>query len=138
MRNVVSQLVFALAAASCALPSYGEVFKCTTKTHHETTNDGLLSPAQSKVYVDSTFTVNVATGEWAGAPADNRTVPDRKINIVDPGGTGMSVSIVTTRGGAIGHLADLLVINTWVERREKPFEYYDANFGFFTGTCVRL
>ena len=28
----------------------------------------------------------------------------------------------------IGRLADLLVIRTWVQKREKPFSYFDANF----------
>ena len=129
------QMVIICAASASA---YAETFECTTKTHNETSDDGLLVPASNRMYIGSTFTVDVATGDWLGAPADNQRSPDRKVQIVDPGNRGVSISIITTRGGMIGHLADLLVIRTWVKNREKPFSYYDASFGFFTGTCVRL
>ncbi|MEN8130573.1 MAG: hypothetical protein ABFS45_10355 [Pseudomonadota bacterium] len=137
-KRVMFRCIQMVIICTISASAYAETFECTTKTHNETSDNGLLVPASNKMYIGSTFTVNVATGDWSGAPANNQTVSDRKVQIVDPGNQGMSVSIITTRGGIIGHLADLLVIKTWVKNQEKPFDYYDANFGFFTGTCVRL
>jgi len=120
------------------LQAHAETFKCTTKTHSQTTIDGSLVSANSNLYIGASFTVDVTTGIWTGSPANNLNVPNRKVQIVDPGNPGMSITIITTRGGSIGRLADFLVIKAWEENIEKPFNYYDANYGYFTGTCKRL
>lgn len=136
--RAIELVVLIAAVLSMSAETLAETHRCTNKSHFKTAHDGILRPVEHSIYIGRTFTVNVSTGEWRGAPANNSNSPNRKIEIVDPGNPGMSVSIVTTRGGAIGRLVDVLVIQTWVEAREVPFTYYDGLFGIFTGTCVRL
>jgi hypothetical protein len=135
--TILTAAMTAMGLVPC-MPALAETFKCVTKSHVEVSDDGALRPSAGSVYIGSTFTVNVATGEWSGSPADNRNAPNRQINIVDPGNPGMAVTIITTRGGAIGRLADILVIKSYVDRKDKPFTYFDGNFGVFSGTCTRL
>lgn len=110
-------------------------FVCTVETHHEVDDAGHLVQAESPIYIGGQFSVATDTGEIIGQPAGNQTVPNRKVQIISPGKGGMSASILTTRGGDFGRLADLLVIRTWADTPDKPFTYFDANFGVFAGVC---
>lgn len=115
-----------------------EQLRCITKSYSVTNDNGIHQPSDKINMIGWEFEVNVVTGEITGYLAGNIKSLNKKATVVDPGRPEMSVSIMTTRGGEFGYLADLLTIKTWVGKLNKPFELFISGFGFFSGTCMRL
>ena len=131
-----SRFLFTLLAITPQL-TLADFYQCTVRDHVEVNDKGMIVRA-SKLLNEKTFIADIVTGKWRGYVADNRTSPNKKIIVVSKGRRGMSSTTITTRGGAIGRLADMLVIQTWHKATDKPFKYYDANLGFYSGTCRHL
>jgi len=136
MMNKLVIIVFMILAYSNL--THGEQFTCSVSSHTTTNDNGIHEASNAAHMLNWTFTLNVQTGEIQGGLASNVRVPNRKVEIVEAGGVGKSITIVTTRGGSFNYLADLLVINTYVDSMNKPFDLFVSGFGLFSGLCKRL
>ena len=134
VRAYIKVFIFLLILPAAA----AEQFKCVTKSHMVTSDEGYQKSSSQAHMINWDFKVNVSTGDIEGNLAGNTALPNKEVIIVDHGHPGMPVTIVTTRGGIFGYLADLLVIKTWVEKFHKPFDLYISGYGLFSGTCTRF